>query len=160
NQHLTTTRLYLEVAREKADGDVLEMIHLAHNTLADIIYEIRQLSQALVPPTLGDLGLVDSIQELSDSVNRAHTLHVEFYARYFSEDNLPGNLKLMLYRIAQEQVSNIVRHAHAQNLQIKLQSDAEYIFLNISDDGIGFDPTHYKKGMGFSNISTRAGLFN
>jgi PAS domain S-box-containing protein len=160
NQHLTTTRLYLEVAREKATGEALEMIHLSHKTLAGIIHEIRQLSQSLVPPTLGDIGLTESIQELCDSLKRAHAFNIDFYHPYFNEEDMPANLKLMLYRITQEQVNNIVRHAHAANLHIKLQSDAEYIFLTISDDGIGFDPAHYKKGMGFSNIVTRADLFN
>ena len=160
NQHLTTTRLYLEVAREKASGEALEMIQLSHKTLAGIIYEIRQLSQSLVPPTLGDIGLTESIQELCDSLRRAHAFNIDFYHPYFHEEDMQANLKLMLYRITQEQVNNIIRHAHAANLQIKLQSDAEYIFLTISDDGIGFDPAHYKKGMGFSNIVTRADLFN
>lgn len=160
NQHLTTTRLYLEVASEKATGDVQEMIQLSHKTLANIIYEIRQLSQSLVPPTLGDIGLAESIQELCESLKKAHAFSVDFYHPFFREEGLAANLKLMLYRITQEQVNNIVRHAHAAHLHIKLQSDAEYIFLTISDDGIGFDPSHYKKGMGFSNIITRADLFN
>ena len=144
----------------KLAAEVLEMIHLSHKTLADIIFEIRQLSQSLVPPTLGDIGLMESIQELCDSLKRAHAFNIDFYHPYFNEEDIPANLKLMLYRIAQEQVNNIIRHAHAANLHIKLQSDAEYIFLAISDDGIGFDPAHYKKGMGFSNIVTRADLFN
>lgn len=160
NQHLTTTRLYLEVAREKAAGEVLEMITLAHKNLADIVNEIRQLSQSLVPPTLGDLGLVESVFELSDSLKRAHSFHVDFLHRHFMEETLPDNLKLMLFRIIQEQVNNIIRHANATSMQIKLQSDAEYIILSISDNGKGFDPGNYKKGMGFSNISNRAGLFD
>ena len=66
----------------------------------------------------------------------------------------------MLFRIIQEQVNNIVRHAQAGAIQIKLQSDAEYIILTITDDGIGFDPANYKKGLGISSITNRAGLFN
>ena len=46
------------------------------------------------------------------------------------------------------------------NIQIKLQCDAEYIFLIISDNGKGFDPSHYKKGLGLTNIMNRANLFN
>jgi|CXWL01.1.fsa_nt_gi PAS domain S-box-containing protein len=159
NQHLTTTRLYLEVAREKASGEVLEMINHSHKTLAAIIYEIRQLSQSLVPPALGDIGLIESIQDLCDSLKRTHKFNIDFYSRYFTEKQLPENLKLMLFRITQEQVNNIVRHAQANFVQIKLQSDAEYIMLSIIDDGKGFDPAHYKKGQGFSNISNRASLF-
>lgn len=160
NQHLTITRLYLEVAMEKASGEMLGMINQSHRTLVNIIGEIRLLSQSLVPPTLGDLGLVESVQDLCDSLKIAHKFNIDFYSRHFSEEHLPENLKLMLFRITQEQVSNIVRHARANSIQIWLQSDAEYITLTISDDGRGFDPAHYKKGLGFTNISSRAGLFN
>jgi len=160
NQHLTTTRLYLEVAREKATGEVLEMIRLAHKNLADIVNEIRNLSQSLVPPTLGDLGLVESIHELCDALKRAHSFQVEFHHRHFTEEALPANLKLMIFRIIQEQVSNIIRHAHASLMHIRLQSDAEYVILDIHDNGKGFDLSHFKKGMGLSNIANRADLFD
>lgn len=160
NQHLNTTRLYLEVALEKADGETLEMIALAHKNLTGIVNEIRQLSQSLVPPTLGDLGLVESVQELCDSLRMAHAFSVDFMYRHFDEEGMPDNMKLMLFRIAQEQVNNIVRHAHAGSIQIKLQADAEHVILTIADDGVGFDPHHLKKGLGFKNISSRAALFN
>lgn len=160
NQHLSTTRLYLEVAREKASGEVLEMINYSHQTLASIINQIRLLSQSLVPPTLGDLGLVESVQELCDTLKRTHKYQAEVYARHFNEDVLPDSLQVMLFRIVQEQVNNIIRHAEARKILVRLQSDAEYIVLTITDDGKGFDPSSYKKGLGFSNISNRAGLFN
>ncbi len=159
NQHLNTTRLYLEVAGEKATGEVLEMISLAHKNLAAIVDEIRLLSQSLVPPTLGDLGLVESIQDLCDSLRRTHSYRIEFRHRQFSGEELPGNIKLMIFRIIQEQVSNIIRHAQARTIRIRLQSDAENIVFSVADDGQGFDPQRYKKGMGLSNISNRASLF-
>ena len=160
NQHLTTTRLYLEVAKEKASGEVREMIAHSHKNLVSIINEIRLLSQSLVPPTLGDLGLIESIQELCDSLRRVHTFKIDFYCRHFTEEYLPDNLKLMLFRITQEQINNIVRHAGSTLIQIRLQSDAEYIMLTIVDDGKGFNPANTKKGQGFNNITNRAALFN
>jgi signal transduction histidine kinase len=160
NQHLNTTRLYLEVALEKAEGEILEMISLAHKNLTSIVNEIRQLSQSLVPPTLGDLGLVESVYELCDSLKRAHAFNIDFRCRHFDEEGLADNLKLMLFRITQEQVNNIVRHAHAKSITIKLQQDAEHLILTVYDDGVGFDPDHHKKGLGFKNIASRAALFN
>jgi signal transduction histidine kinase len=147
------------VATEKSSGDVLEMISMAHKNLADIVNEIRRLSQSLVPPSLGDLGLIESIQDLCDALQRTHSYRIEFQHRHFSEEEMPGNMKLMIFRIIQEQVNNIIRHARAHTIRIKLQSDAESIIFSIADDGQGFDPQRNKKGMGFSNISNRAGLF-
>ncbi len=160
NQHLTTTRLYLEVAKEKASGELKEIIDQSHKNLVSIINEIRSLSQSLVPPTLGDLGLIESIQELCDSLKRVHTFKIEFLYRHFNEQILPDNLKLMLFRITQEQINNIIRHAEANRIQIWLQSDAEHIILTIIDNGKGFNSSTTKKGQGFNNITNRAALFN
>ncbi len=160
NQHLNTTRLYLEVAKEKATGEVRDMLELAHKNMAGIINEIRHMSQSLVPPTLGDLGLVESVQDLCDSIRLAHTFSIEFQYRHFSEEGIPGNLRLMLFRIIQEKISNIIRHANATVVQIKLQSDAENIFLTVTDNGKGFDLSSIKEGLGLGNIRTRAALFN
>jgi signal transduction histidine kinase len=66
----------------------------------------------------------------------------------------------MIFRIIQEQINNIIRHAQAKTIKIKLQSDAENIIVSVADDGRGFDLEHYKKGMGISNISNRASLFS
>lgn len=160
NQHLNTTRLYLEVAREKAEGEIKEMIQLAHKNLSGIVHEIRQLSQSLVPPTLGDLGLVESIQDLCDGLRRSHKFVIDFQYRHFQEDHIPGNLRLSLFRIIQEKISNIIRHSEASKIAIRLQSDAEHIFLTIIDNGIGFDPSVTKEGLGLGNIRTRTELFN
>ncbi len=160
NQYLTTARLYLEVAKEKSSGEVLEMINLSHKTLSDIVKEIRKISQSLVPPTLGDIGLIESVQELIDSIKQAHTISIDFQHRYFEESILNSNMKLTLFRIIQEQINNILKHSGAVNMQVHLQSDAEFIILSIMDDGIGFDKGNFKKGRGLGNISSRASLLN
>jgi PAS domain S-box-containing protein len=160
NQHLNTTRLYLEVAKEKASGEVLQMINLAHKNMAGIINEIRQLSQSLVPPTLGDLGLAESIQDLCDGLRRAHKYKIKFTRAHFDEEAIPDNLKLSLFRIIQEKVSNIIRHSGATQISIKLQTDAEFLFLTIMDNGKGFDAQTAREGLGLSNIRTRVALFN
>ena len=160
NQHLNTTRLYLEVAREKATGEVKEMIDFSHKSLVGIIDQIRCLSQSLVPPSLGDIGLIESIHDISDSLIRTHKFNIDFFHRHFSEEGLPDKMKLMFFRITQEQITNIIRHSEAQHVQIKLESDAENIILTIADDGKGFDPNNYKKGQGLTNIMNRASLFN
>jgi PAS domain S-box-containing protein len=162
SQHLTTTRLYLEVAQEKTvSQEVREMIFHAHKELTEIINEIRKLSQSLVPPTLGDIGLVESVQDVCDSLKRTHTIGVDFHHRSFTEETIPDNMKLMLFRIIQEQINNIIRHAGASIIQIWLRGDAESLELLINDNGKGFDPSvNGKKGLGFTNIINRVGLFN
>jgi PAS domain S-box-containing protein len=160
NQHLTTTRLYLEVARDKAIGEAKEMIDLAEKNLAEIVQEIRQMSQSLVPPTLGDIGLVESVQDLCYALKRTHSFQIDFQHPHFDESGIPESMKLMIFRIIQEQINNIIRHARAQKIVISLLSDAEQIQVSLRDNGQGFDPQQYKKGMGLNNIVNRAALFN
>ena len=159
SQHLTTTRLYVEVMREKADEASQEMLSRIHKNISDIINEIRHLSQSLVPPTLGDIGLVESMRDICNSLKVMHRFELEFAHRYFNEENIPDNMKLMFFRIFQEQVNNIIRHADATEIRILLEADAEHIVMFISDNGKGFDPDHHRKGQGLKNIVNRATLF-
>ncbi|KAK6020490.1 histidine kinase, partial [Ostertagia ostertagi] len=103
SQHITTTRLYLEVAMEKAEGDVLSMIKLAHKGLQNTVVEIRRLSQSLVPPSLSDIGLVESIEDLCTPLKTTHAFEIEFVHDHFEEARLTDNMKLMIFRIIQEQ---------------------------------------------------------
>ena len=160
SQHLTTNRLYLEMARDKVTGESFEIINRVHQGLSKIIKELRQLSQSLVPTALGDIGLIESVQEICDSLKNTHEFAIDFFHRHFNENQLPANLKLMFFRIIQEQVNNIIRHADADSIQIQFQSDAEHIMLSVADNGKGFDSSNYKKGLGLINIINRAGLFN
>ncbi|MES1215747.1 MAG: PAS domain S-box protein [Bacteroidota bacterium] len=160
SQRLSITRLYLEVVKEKEPAEVQEIIEYAHKNISGIINKIRQLSQSLVPPTLGDIGLIESIEEVCESLRLSHSFNIDFFHRHFKEEILQDNLKLMLFRIFQEQVSNIIRHSQADSIEIRLLSDAEFIMLIITDNGRGFDSFNYTTGKGFSDISSRAGLFN
>jgi signal transduction histidine kinase len=69
-------------------------------------------------------------------------------------------MKLMLFRIIQEQINNIIRHAGASSISIKLQADDNELSLDIADDGKGFDVSAIKKGLGLINIINRVELFD
>ncbi|MBC7947506.1 MAG: PAS domain S-box protein [Chitinophagaceae bacterium] len=159
SQHITTTRLYLEVARDQASGEVLTIINQAHKGLLNTVNEMRQLSQSLVPPSLSDIGLVESIEDLCNPLKNLHAFSIHFHHPSFDEKLLPDNMKLMLFRIIQEQINNIIRHAHADTIVISLYMPPGQVILVVTDNGIGFDPGSVKKGLGFANISNRAGLF-
>ena len=158
-QQLTTTKLYLDMAKSTADNETGEMVGLALRSVSDVINEIRGISRSLMPPTLGDLGLIDSINDLIETLVRTQTLRIELDAERFDEDALPENQKLMLFRIIQEQLNNIIKHARAKKVAITLASTSSSIFLEISDDGVGFDITKVRKGLGLTNIRNRAELF-
>jgi signal transduction histidine kinase len=73
---------------------------------------------------------------------------------------LSKDLQLNLYRIAQEQLRNIIRHSKATTIEIKLYVENDFLKMEISDNGIGFDESKMKKGIGLANIKRRIELFN
>ncbi len=160
NQILSTTKLYLDLAENTASGPTAEMIGMGSKNIMEAINEIRKLSRSLVPPTLGDLGLIESIKDLCENFNYTRTFEVTFEHRNIKENKLADNQKLMLFRIIQEQTNNIVKHARAKHVIISLRSTKGFINLEITDNGQGFNLKKTKKGVGLTNIINRAELFN
>ena len=158
-QLLATSKLYLELAKSTADNVTEEMISLSLKSVSDVINEVRQISHSLIPPTLGDLGLIDSIKDLIETFTRTQPLEIQFEHPFFDEDLLPENQKLMLFRIIQEQLNNIVKHANATVVFITLRNVRPLLLLEIQDDGKGFDAKRVRKGIGLANIKNRAELF-
>ncbi|HVE60469.1 MAG TPA: PAS domain S-box protein, partial [Chitinophagaceae bacterium] len=158
-QLLTTTKLYLDLAKSTADDTTNEMVSLSLKSISDVINEVRHISHSLIPPTLGDLGLIDSIKDLVETFTRMQPLEIQFNYPFFDEGKLPENQKLMLFRIIQEQLNNIVKHANANVVFITLRNIRPLLLLEIRDDGKGFDSTKIRKGIGLANMKNRAELF-
>ncbi|HJW18858.1 MAG TPA: PAS domain S-box protein, partial [Flavisolibacter sp.] len=158
-QQLTTIKLFLDLAKSTANVSTLEMVNMALKGVSDAINEIRAMSRSLLPHTLSDLGLVESICELTDSLGRAQLIRIDFNYDDFDEINIPENQKLTLFRIVQEQLNNIAKHAEASNISVTLKSTIQSVLLEIKDNGKGFDKNTVKKGLGFTNIRNRAELF-
>jgi signal transduction histidine kinase len=158
-QQLTTVKLFLDLAKTSATEENAEMITMALKGISTIINEIRAVSRTLVPPTLKDFGFIDSVNDLIDSLRHTQALKVELDYFCFDEDNLPENKKLALFRIVQEQLNNIIKHAEAKQVNISLRNNGESILLQINDDGKGFDHNKIRKGLGLAGIISRAELF-
>jgi PAS domain S-box-containing protein len=158
-QQLTTTKLFLDLAKTTADETTQVMLNRALRNVADLINEVRSMSRSLVPPTLKDLGFIDSVNDLIESVRCAQAIAVELDYFDFDEDKIPENQKLALYRIIQEQLNNIIKHAQARHVSIILRLTEHNVLLQIKDDGVGFELDKIKRGLGLSNIHNRAELF-
>jgi PAS domain S-box-containing protein len=161
NQILSTTKLYLELAKND-HKERLSLITRSAGNIHNAIHEIRNISRNLVPASIGDLGLQDSIADLVESLRTTKAINVEFYPVGNFDEKISDKAKLMLFRIIQEQINNVLKHSGAKNLIIELilEETDNRIELSITDDGKGFDPGKAgKKGLGLSNIMSRADLF-
>jgi PAS domain S-box-containing protein len=159
NQVLTTTKLYLDLALANPELKD-ELIAKSSVNIINTIAEIRQLSQSLMIPSLGDLGLIDSIEDLIENINATKKITAVFVCEDVDENWLDENQKLTLFRIVQEALNNVIRHAEATKTTIELSLKKHQIKLVIKDDGKGFDPAATKKGAGLNNIRNRVYLLN
>ncbi|MBO9571047.1 MAG: PAS domain S-box protein [Chitinophagaceae bacterium] len=161
NQILSTCRLYLDLARND-EKERLILIQKSSEGIANAVSEIRKISRSLVPGSISDLGLIPSIHDLVESIKSTKALKVEFHHEGNTEQVMNDKHKLTLFRIIQEQVTNVLKHAEASLLIIELIVDKRFIDLSISDNGKGFDKDiiKAKKGVGLHNIMNRAELFN
>jgi len=159
-QQLTTIKLSLDYVKTLGKDGHSEIIEIALKSVSDIINDVRSMSRSLVPFTLKDLGLIESIKELIDSLMRTRTINIEFEYARFNESIVPENQKLSIFRIVQEQLNNVIKHAGAQNVWIKLYVKKFEFVLEIKDNGKGFNSINIKKGVGILNIKNRAELFS
>lgn len=157
NQILTTTKLYLDMAMN--DIEIRdELIKRSHSNISRAIEEIRYLTKTLVPPSLEDIGLKEAVAEMIEHLNLAQKLKFNFRTSGLKSVSIPGPLKLMAFRIIQEQVHNILKHSKASEVNVKLEIAKKILNITVEDNGKGFDPSKKKKGIGLSNIISRAEL--
>jgi signal transduction histidine kinase len=122
--------------------------------------EIRKLSRSLILPGLKGQHLVESMRELVHDTRIASSLEIRFHHVGVDETIITDDQKIAIYRIAQEQLNNILKHAEASAVEIMLEVDDDEILLNITDDGKGFDAAGERHGVGIMNMTSRAGLYN
>lgn len=161
NQVLSTAKLLLDVAKTNSK-ERAQLIKKSSEQIHHAINEITKISRALVPPSISDLGLIESIKDLLENVVVSHKIKVEFKSEGDIENEVNENQKLMLFRIINQQVNNIITHAEAKRLSVQLIIDELSIELMITDDGKGFDPQKLtnNSGTGLTDILSRGKLFN
>jgi len=122
-----------------------ELLAKASEYVNDAIEEIRKLSKSLVSPTLGDITLQQALNDLVDEVNKTPTLQINLDYK-IEEGKIIGSKKeLMIYRVVQEQINNILKHSEAKNATIELKTKGSDLILTLSDDGIGLIPAKDQK---------------
>lgn len=160
NQILAATKMYLDIAiNESSEEEVSQILLKSHQNLNKAMEEIRQLSQSLVAPSLGDVTLDQAISGLADSLPGAASFRLNIDAAGYKGDIAEQGIKLTCYRIIQVQLSNIIKHAKAKNVTIRLRK-AVNLELTIIDDGIGFFPEAKTSGIGLRNIRNRVDFYN
>ena len=160
-QILAGSLLMLDYAKNQFDDrmSALEAMDNVKRYVNEGIHELRRLSHQLAPAMKTQEGLPEKIQELTGSMNVGRHLQIEVDSDGFLalEDEA---LELAIYRILQEQLTNVLKHAAATRVLIRLTHEDEGLLLSVRDDGKGFDPAERAPGIGLENIRRRAVAMN
>jgi two-component system, NarL family, sensor histidine kinase DevS len=157
-QALTSILLGLRSLEDFVDGDderaaVAEIRRLAVETLQDV----RRLAVELRPKALDDFGLEAALERLTDNFAAQTGLTVDFVARLGAQQ-LPPEVATALYRIVQEGLTNVAKHAEARTVSVLLTGENGRVALVIEDDGRGFDPQDPADGFGLQGMRERVAL--
>jgi two-component system NarL family sensor kinase len=160
SQRIVSLSFHLSAAADTIASDPVnaaEQITLAQELAAGALDETRHAISGLRPPVLDDLGLAASLESLARSIPLSN-VQVDTITT-----NLPEHVETAVYRIAQEALQNITKHASAAHVQLRLSAAPGAILLEISDDGVGFDPASAPErtgpvGYGMPGMRQRAEL--
>lgn len=159
NQILVSTNLILSMAKKTPDKTD-EMIASAMANLHEVINENRKVAHLFVAPNLEKESLLTQLQRLASTMLEPASISTSFTIDTFREDLLNNDQKLNLYRIAQEQCTNIVKHANASTVQFELATANGIFTMIISDNGVGAHNNKKHNGIGLQNINGRLNLLN
>ncbi|MBI5031418.1 MAG: PAS domain S-box protein [Chloroflexi bacterium] len=153
-QSLYSVMLYAEAATrslaEKEIGEASDFLNELRDTAQDALREMRLLIFELRPPALEKNGLIAALRTRLNAVEGRGGMKTELRVNDDRlVEQLPFSMQEELYHIVQEALNNVIRHAHAQSVQVCVQFSQNEIHLQVSDDGIGFD---------LENASERSGL--
>jgi PAS domain S-box-containing protein len=151
-QLLYATRLHLDMLPTS------EALRASQELLNEAIRATRSISFELTPPVLEGFGLPAALRELVSRIPVSH-LAVDLHLQGL-EVPLPVPLATATYRIVQELLNNVMKHAQAQEVFVSVTLEADQLHLSVEDDGRGFDPSLATggKGIGLAGIRTRVGL--
>jgi signal transduction histidine kinase len=158
NQLLASTRMCLSTAKLTPAGKE-EFVDKSIRLVDATIFEIRVLSRKHVTPLKG-FDLKEQIQSLIKIMEEGIGFRISFEYELPEKPELQNDLKLNIYRIIQEKLNNVYKHASASKVQIKIYAEDKQINIRISDNGIGFDLALKKNGVGIVNIINRVESFN
>ncbi len=147
----------IEVTDEKNTKRHNDLRILLNKTIDDV----RSISNNLMPSGLKEFGIVNALRKLSNETSEHTGIMINFEAEQkINPKQLTNKCSMYLYRIAQEAITNSVKHAQASAIAVKLDMKQNYYILSIADDGKGFkfDATHKYVGNGIYNMRERANM--
>ncbi len=158
-QKLSVVRLRQnQLIAKMKDSEKEELVEL-NELLGECIQDIRDLSKTLITEQVIHFGLIESLEREISKIQKLRLLKIELITQKHDIDIMPKH-GLILFRIIQESINNILKHSKAKNVSIKIEDDHEKLDILISDNGKGFNTNLKKDGSGLKNMELRAKIIH
>ncbi len=160
-QALTSILLGLKTIEDAADlAQAKESASRLRELVVETLHDVRRLAVELRPKALDDFGLVPALERLAETFSEQTGLAVDFQAA-LGDERLPGEVETALYRIVQEALTNVVKHAGASRVSVVLARKGRAVTAVIEDDGRGFEAQATEgHGLGLVGMRERLGLLD
>ena len=160
-QALTSILLGLKAAEDAGDRAAMQAaLASLRELVVETLHDVRRLAVELRPRALDDFGLVPALERLTDTFAEQTGIEVSF-AHQLTSERLPGEIETALYRIVQEALTNVVKHAGAATVDVFVTEHGGLVTARIADDGRGFDPSSdHDDGIGLVGMRERLGLID
>lgn len=158
-QKLSVVRLRQnQLIAKMNDSEKEELVEL-NELLRECIQDIRNLSKTLITEQVIHFGLIESLEREINKIQKLRLLKIELITQKHDIDIMPKH-GLILFRIIQESINNILKHSRAKNVSINIEDDHEKLDILISDNGKGFNINLKKDGSGLKNMELRAKIIH
>lgn len=133
----------------------------AIGSFSERMYEVaKNMMQRLRPSVLDELGLLIALQDMIDNWNESHG---EIFCHFECNDDLRGfgeDINIKLYRIIQESLTNVIKHADANEVHINFIRQSDVLLVTVRDDGVGFELLSVRRGLGLLGMQERVEALN
>jgi two-component system, NarL family, sensor histidine kinase UhpB len=161
-QILTSVLLYLKLLEKSGASEEAQRLQNLRKLITHALSEVRRLVVELHPRMLDEQGLEATLSQRVDELNAAGFMNVTLEVAGCTRERLSKDLELAFYRVAQEALNNTVQHSHARCAQVILKRDADWLTLEVRDDGVGFSQDAVQagqpRGFGLTGMRERLAL--
>jgi len=156
-QELTSVLLGLKAVEEASDdAERVEALAAVREQVVETLHDVRRLAVELRPKALDDFGLAPALERLRETFSEQTGMRVDLESRI--RERLPPDVETALYRIVQEALTNVVKHAQAGVVSIVLARNASAVTVLVEDDGRGFSREGSGEGLGLLGMGERLAL--